>query len=113
MTEPVYDPTPASATPGPDHRAPDVVTTAPSKAFWRTALQVGPVALLSLVVILPSIIQDVVDQFGAHLPENFRVWLTGFAAVLTLIASIIAHVMARPDVIAWTRKYVPFFAPTK
>lgn len=106
MTEPID-------LPGPDHRAEPTGAPEPSKAFWRTALQVGPAALISLVLILPAIIQDTVAQFGAHLPDGFRLWLLGFASVLTLLASWAARIMARPDVIEWFKKYAPFFAPQK
>lgn len=105
MTEPVLD------TPGPDHRA--APTTDPSKAFWRTALQVGPLALLALVGILPEVIQITVDGFGQHLPEGFRLWLTGAALTLTALSATIARIMASAKVLEFTRKYAPFFSPRK
>ena len=115
-TEGVGTPTPlppAVDRPGPDHRA-DVSVSVPNKAFWRTMLQVGPAALLSLVLILPAVIQDVVDGFGQHLPDGFRLWLLGVAGFLTLAASIAARVMANPSVQEWLRTYAPFFSlPTK
>jgi hypothetical protein len=98
---------------GPDHRAQAPVLTQ-SKAFWRTALQIGPAALLSLVLILPAIIQEFVDRFGAELPDGFRLWLLGVAGFLTFLASVTAWFMSNPKVLAWTRKWAPFFAlPTK
>ncbi len=103
MTEPIID--------GPDHRA--VVPTAPNKAFWRTALQVGPAAALSLLVILPGVLQSILDGFGRQLPENIYGVLASITAGVTLFASIVAKVMANPAVIEWTRQYAPFFAPEK
>lgn len=83
----------------------------PWKAFWRTALQVGPAAAVGLLLILPSILQSIVDGFGRELPPDIYSALVGVTATLTLVSAILAKVMARPDVIAWTKKYLPFFAP--
>lgn len=93
---------------GPDHRA--EVTP---NAFWRTFLQVGPAAALSLLLILPQVLQSIVDGFGRDLPPEIYAWLVGFTATITLLASIAAKVMARPDVQAWLEKYAPFFSATK
>jgi hypothetical protein len=105
MTEPID-------IPGPDHRA-VVVPTAPNKAFWRTALQVGPATAVSLLLILPSVLQDILDNFGRQLPPDIYAVLVSVTAGVTLVASIIARVMANPKVVEWTREHVPFFAPQK
>lgn len=97
--------------PGPDHRA--APATDPNKAFWRTALQVGPMAALSLLVILPQVLQEILDGFGDQLPPGLYSLLVATTAALTLIAAVAARVMANARVIEWTRKYAPFFAPTK
>lgn len=97
--------------PGPDHRAEPA--TDPNKAFWRTALQVGPLALLALVGILPEVIQLTVDGFGQHLPEGFRLQLLAYATMLTALSATIAKIMASRRVLEFTRKYAPFFSPTK
>lgn len=95
--------------PGPDHRA-ETKSNAP---FWRTLLQVGPAAALGLLVILPQILQDVLDTFGESLPAGLYAALVAITAALTLIAGILAKLMARPDIQAWLTKYLPFFAATK
>lgn len=100
-------------TPGPDHRADPMAATDPNKAFWRTALQVGPPALLGLAVVLPEVIQITVDGFGQHLPEGFRLWLLGAAVTLTAASSTIAKIMANARVLEWTAKHAPFFSPKK
>lgn len=105
MTEPVTD------LPGPDHRA--VPAASPNKAFWRTALQVGPTAALALLVILPQVLQDILDGFGEQLPPGLYGVLVSITAALTLVSAVAARVMANAKVIAWTREYAPFFAPTK
>ncbi|QWY82780.1 hypothetical protein PP641_gp040 [Arthrobacter phage SilentRX] len=105
MTEPITD------LPGPDHRAEPA--TAPNKAFWRTVLQVGPTSAVALLLILPEVLQDVLDHFGRDLPPDLYGFLVATVAALTLVAGIIARVMANAKVIEWTRKYLPFFAPSK
>jgi hypothetical protein len=99
-------------TPGPDHRA-VVVPTAPNKAFWRTALQVGPAAALALLGILPPLLQSIVDGFGRELPPELYTYLVSITAGVTLVASIAAKIMANQPVIDWFKKYAPFFAPQK
>jgi hypothetical protein len=95
---------------GPEHRA---AATAPNKAFWRTALQVGPTAALALLVILPEVLQSIVDGFGRQLPPELYAVLVTITGSVTLVAAIVARVMANPKVIAWTAQYAPFFAPQK
>ena len=114
MSEPINInlPGPAAATPGPDHRA-VVVPTAPSKAFWRTLVQAFIPAAISLLLILPVVLQDILDGFGRQLPESIYGILVSITAAVTLAAAIIARLMANPLVIEWTKKYVPFLAPQK
>lgn len=106
-TDPIEPAAPVDL-PGPDHRA-----EAKPNAFWRTLLQVGPAALLSLLVILPQVLQSVLDTFGGSLPAGLYAALAAVAGGLTLISAILAHLMARPDVQAWLARYAPFFAATK
>lgn len=105
--EPI-DPAAPVDLPGPDHRA-----DPKPNAFWRTLLQVGPPAALSLLVILPAVLQDVLNSFGESLPPGLYAALVGITATLTLISAILAKLMARPDVQRWLAQYAPFFAATK
>lgn len=74
----------------------------------RTALQVGVPAFLFLVVVLPAVI-DVVDaELGEHLPEGFRVWMLGAAALLTAISATATRIMALPVVNDWLSRWTPF-----
>lgn len=107
------EPHPPVDLPGPDHRAETTGAAAPNKAFWRTALQVGPFAAVSLLLILPQVLQSILDGFGRELPPEVYGVLVSITATLTLVAAIAAKVMANPAVVEWTRKYVPFFAPQK
>jgi hypothetical protein len=104
MTEPIDRP-------GPDHRAEPALN--PNKAFWRTALQVGPLAAVSLLLILPEILQSIVDGFGRDLPPEVYGVLVSITGGITLVAAITAKVMANAKAIEWFRKYAPFFAPDK
>ena len=107
MTEPHID------IPGPDHRAEPTGAAAPNKAFWRTALQVGPAAAFALLLILPQLLQSILDGFGRELPPEIYGILASITAGVTLTAAIAAKVMANQPVIDWFKKYVPFFAPQK
>lgn len=107
MSEPVETPEPVDI-PGPDHRA-----ETKSNAFWRTFLQVGPAAALALLLILPSVLQSIIDDFGDQLPPGLYAVLVAITGGITLTAAIAAKLMARPDVQEWTAKYLPFFAQRK
>lgn len=97
-----------------DHLAtPTTQAANPNRAALRTALQTAIPAFLGLLVILPPIIQTIVDGFGQHLPDSFRLWLAGAAAGITALSATLARVMAIPGVIEWTRAYLPWLAPDK
>lgn len=95
--------------PGPDHRA----EPKPNAPFWRTLLQVGPAAALSLLVILPEVLQSVLDGFGDSLPPGLYGALVAITAAVTLVAGILAKVMSLPSVQGWLAKYLPIFASSK
>lgn len=85
--------------------------TAPRRAAIRTAIQVGIPAFVSLLGILPLIIQAIVDGFGQHLPPALYSWLLAAAVVITAASATIARIMAIPAVIAWTRANLAWLAP--
>ncbi|WP_424446463.1 hypothetical protein [Microbacterium sp. CH-015] len=76
-------------------------TAYPWKATLRTIVQVGVPAVITLVGVLPLIIQVVLDELGEQMPEGLRLWLLGAAALLTAVAAALARVMAIPAVNAW------------
>lgn len=96
-----------------DHEATPTTTQAafPLRAALRTAVQVGLPAFIGLLLILPPIIQTVLDGFGRHLPPEMYAWLAGAAVVITAASATLARVAAIPGVIAWTRQYLPWLAP--
>lgn len=96
--------------PGPDHRAEAVVKP---NAFWRTVLQVGPFAAVSLLLILPQVLQEILTAYGEQLPPGLYAALVSVTAGITITAGILAKLMANPAVQAWIAKYAPFFRATK
>lgn len=73
----------------------------PIKAILRTIVQVGIPTLLTLCVIIPLIVQAILDNFGEVLPPQFTAWMLGVSAFVTALAATIARVMAIPAVNAW------------
>ena len=96
-----------------DHTASSTTTQAanPGRAALRTAVQTAIPAFIGLLLILPPVIQAVLDGFGRHLPPEIYGWLAGAAVVITAASATIARVSAIPGVIEWTRAYLPFLAP--
>ena len=97
-----------------DHEATASTQAAnPNRATLRTAVQTGIGAFLGLLVIMPLVIQSVLDGIGETFPEGLRIRLAGFAVIITAISATITRVMAIPGVIEWTRAYLPWLAPDK
>lgn len=95
-----------------DHSAdPTTQVQFPNRAALRTAVQTAIPAFVGLLLILPLIIQAVLDGFGRHLPPELYGWLALAATVITAASATIARISAIPGVIEWTRKYLPFLAP--
>lgn len=95
-----------------DHSAETTTQAAnPGRAALRTAVQTAIPAFVGLLLILPLIIQAVLDGFGRQLPPEMYGWLAGAAAVITAASATIARISAIPGVIEWTRAYLPFLAP--
>lgn len=69
-------------------------TRRPWRATIRTALAVGIPAL----ILLPTVIQVIVDELGPNLPPRFTGWLLAAGAIVTAIATIITRILAMPQV---------------
>ncbi len=80
----------------------------PGTRTLRTALAVGIPAIISLVLVLPEILQILVDELGIHLPEQLRLWLLAAAAVITALAAAVTRIMAIPNVNDWLSRFTPF-----
>ena len=73
----------------------------PGRAVLRTLVQIGIPSFVGLVVVVPLIIQIVLEELGEHMPESLRLWLVGAAAVITAAGLAITRVMAIPAVNHW------------
>lgn len=74
----------------------------------RTAVAVGVSSLVALVFVLPEILQILVDELGAHLPEHIRLWLLAVAGIVTALAAAVTRIMAIPIVNDWLSRWTPF-----
>lgn len=93
-----------NTTPAPSAPAQPTQVANPGRATLRTIVQVGVPAFVGLVLILPLILQAVVEELGAVLPPSVTAWLVGAAAAVTALAGAVARVMAIPGVNAWLSK---------
>lgn len=80
-------------------------TDYPWKATLRTLVQVGIPAFVTLVGILPLIIQIILEELGEQMPDGLRLWLVGAAALLTAVATALARIMAIPTVNAFLTRW--------
>lgn len=69
-------------------------TRRPWRATIRTALAVGIPAIL----LLPTIIQTIVDELGPNLPPRFTAWLLAAGVIITAVATTITRILAIPQV---------------
>lgn len=76
----------------------------PWVATLRTAVQVALPALLTLVVVVPAVIEVVLAEFGETMPPALRLWLLGAAGFITALAVTLTRIMAIPAVNAWLSK---------
>ena len=73
----------------------------PGRAVLRTLVQIGIPSFVGLVVVVPLIIQIVLEELGEHMPDGLRLWLAGAAAVITAVGLAITRIMAIPAVNRW------------
>lgn len=83
------------------HAAEPTQVNYPWRAALRTAVQVGIPTLITLVAILPFIIQVVLEELGEAMPDGLRLWLLGAAGFITALATVITRIMANPTINAW------------
>lgn len=75
----------------------------PGRAVIRTIVQVGIPLILGLGLVVPQIVDIILEESGENLPDSVRVVLLAAAAVMTAIAGILTRVMALPTVEAFLR----------
>ena len=86
-------------------RAAATQTAYPWKASLRTLVQVGIPAFVTLVGVLPLIIQIILEEVGEQMPDGLRLWLVGAATLLTAVATALARIMAIPAVNAFLTRW--------
>lgn len=72
----------------------------PLRAVLRTALAVGIPAIL----LLPTVIQILVDELGPNLPDRYTSWLVAAGVIVTAVAAAITRIMALAPVELFLRR---------
>lgn len=93
-----------NTTPAPSSPGQPTQVANPGRATLRTIVQVGVPAFVALVLVLPLILQAIVEELGAVLPPSLTAWLVSAAAAITALAGAVARIMAIPAVNAWLAK---------
>jgi hypothetical protein len=70
----------------------------PLRAAARTFIAVILPSLLTALLVLPEVIDAVLD---VPLPDGLRVWLVGAAGVLASVSAVVTRIMAIPAVDAF------------
>ena len=70
----------------------------PNRAMVRTIFQVGVPTLITLLIVIPEIIEITLEEYGDALPGQIRMWLLSASGVIVATAAIITRVMAIPSV---------------
>lgn len=73
----------------------------PWRTTIRTALQTGVSSLLLLGLVVPEVVEIVLEETGAAMPDRLRLVLLGAAAAVTVASSIVTRIMAIPYVDDW------------
>jgi|GEM_PF-3256058 len=68
----------------------------PVKAVLRTIVQVGIPVFIALGIVVPQIVDIILEQFGQSLPEQVTVVLLATAGIVTGVAAVITRIMAIP-----------------
>ena len=66
----------------------------PLRAALRTFVQVW----LAALVVIPEVVQIIVEETGEALPDNLRLILAGIVTACAVVSAILARIMAIPAV---------------
>ncbi|MEP7739774.1 hypothetical protein ABKW28_19200 [Nocardioides sp. 31GB23] len=80
--------------------------TRPWRATARTVLQVGIPMIIGLGLVVPEIVQIILEESGGAMPASVRAVLLGAAAVVTALAAIITRIMAIPTIEGLLRRHL-------
>src|SRR5690606_20171571 len=70
----------------------------PVRAALRTFLQVWLPGLAAALVVIPEVVQIIVEETGDAMPENLRLVLAGIVTACAVVSAILARIMAIPAV---------------
>lgn len=77
----------------------------PWRATVRTVVQVGISSLLALGLVVPQVVQIILEEAGESMPTQVRGWLLASSAIVTAVAAALTRIMAIPAVdrglVAW------------
>ena len=73
----------------------------PWRTTIRSALQTGISAVLLLGLVVPEVVEIVLEETGGAMPDGLRLVLLGAAAAVTVASAIVTRVMAIPVVDDW------------
>lgn len=76
----------------------------PLQAVKRTIVQVIIPTLVTFGLIVPLIIQAILDEVGESMPPRLRVWLLGASAIVVGFSAVLAKVMAIPQIDTWLKR---------
>lgn len=74
----------------------------PIRAVVRTVVQVGIPTFLTLLLVVPLIIEAILQE--PSLPDGVRAWLVGLAAAITAISGVLTRIMAIPALQPWLER---------
>lgn len=80
----------------------------PARAAVRTFLQTWLPQLLIALVVIPSVVQIIVDEANKHgvvLPDWLGLALAGILTGCALVSAVLARIMAIPAVDAWLKNF--------
>lgn len=77
----------------------------PWRATFRTVVQTAIPTIIVLGLVVPQIVDIVLEETGGTMPEGLRTVLLGASAVVVAAAGVLTRVMAIPQVEAFLRRH--------
>lgn len=71
------------------------------RAVLRTVVQVGIPSVLLLAVVIPQIIEIILEDAGETMPPSVRAWLLAASGFIVTFAGILTKIMSLPSVNDW------------
>lgn len=77
----------------------------PWRATFRTVVQTAIPTVIVLGLVVPQIVDIVLEETGGTMPEGLRAVLLGASAVVVATAGVLTRVMAIPQVEDFLRQH--------